>query len=50
MRHADFGTTIKFHVGNQAVATAEMLYQAMGNDEGNGTGSTSLAKNSISIS
>jgi integrase len=30
MRHADIGTTMKFYVGTQAEATAEMLYKAMG--------------------
>jgi integrase len=35
MRHADIGTTMKFYVGTQAEATAEMLHQAMGVEEPN---------------
>ena len=48
MRHADIGTTMKFYVGTQAEATAEMLYQAI--EVGDGRDSRSGSRNSISIS
>jgi hypothetical protein len=35
MRHADIGTTMKYYVGQNAEATADIVWAAVGNSQGN---------------